>query len=280
MRAHHVHITSQHNLFDLKLGEVWSYRDLIRLFTKRNFAVTYKQTVLGPAWLFISPLLTALVYLIVFGRIANLGTDGVPQILFYLTGTGVWTFFSSCVTTNAGTFINNAHLFGKVYFPRLTMPIASVLSAALRLAIQMILILGFLVGFMIAGSVSPAFAFWPLIPVAVLWLGLLGMGVGIVISSLTTKYRDLSILVTFGVQLWMYASPVVYPLSSVPDGALRVLLVINPVTAPMELIRYALLGAGSVDAVSVACSLLWTAAALLGGIVLFNRIERNFLDTV
>ena len=280
MNDYHVHISAKHNPMDLRLGEVWRYRGLIRLFTRRNFTVTYKQTVLGPAWLFISPLLTSIVYLIIFGRIADLSTDGTPQLLFYLTGTGVWTYFSSCVTVNSGTFVNNAHLFGKVYFPRLTIPVSSVLSAALKLAIQMILVLVLLAVYMIAGNVSPNFAAWPLVLLEVLQLGLLGMGVGIVISSLTTKYRDLSILVSFGVQLWMYASPIVYPLSTVSVGWLRTLLIINPVTAPMEIIRYALLGKGSIEALPVILSWVWTAAAALGGIVLFNRTERTFLDTV
>lgn len=280
MSDHHVHISSKHDLLDLKLGEVWRYRGLIKLFTKRSFMVTYKQTVLGPAWLFISPLLTSLVYLVLFGRIANLSTGGVPQLLFYLTGTGLWTFFSGCVTTNASTFINNSNLFGKVYFPRLVIPISSVLSAAIKLAIQMILVFVLLVVYVIGGQVSPNYAAWLLVIPAVLQLGLLGMGTGIIVSSLTTKYRDLSILVSFGVQLWMYASPVVYPFGTVGEGWLRTLLIINPVSAPFELIRYALFGSGSPGALMIVSSCLWTLAALFGGIILFNRIERNFLDTV
>ena len=275
----HTQISAKHALFDLKLGEVWQYRDLILLFTRRSFVVTYKQTILGPLWLFINPLLTSVVYVVLFGNIAHLSTDGVPQLLFYLTGTALWTFFSDCVTRNARTFSDNANLFGKVYFPRLVMPISNVLGDVIRFAIQMLLVLALLVCFIARSAVHPHWGAWLAIPLVLLQLGLMGMGVGIIISSLTTKYRDLSILVSFGVSLWMYATPVVYPLSAV-EGTLRQVLLLNPVTAPMELFRYAVLGTGSVSTGFLVLSWVFTVLAALAGIVIFNKVERTFMDTV
>ena len=203
MKQYHKHITSEHNMFDLKLKEVWQYRDLMVLFTKRNFQVRYKQTVLGPAWLFINPVISSLIYCFIFGGIAKIGTDEVPQILFYMAGNAIWLYFSNTVTKNASTFTANANIFGKVYFPRLTTPLANVLTAILEFAIQMILVLIMIAFYTLSGKVHPNWLMWLLIPVILLHLGMMGMGVGIVISSLTTKYRDLFILVTFAVQLWM-----------------------------------------------------------------------------
>lgn len=275
----HTHITAAHDLMDLKLGEVWRYRDLIWLFTKRSFTVTYKQTILGPLWLFINPLLTSLVYVVLFGNIAGLSTDGVPQLLFYLTGTALWTFFADCVTKNAGTFTENANLFGKVYFPRLVLPVSQVLGGVIRFGIQMLLVLALLIYYVATGAVHPHPTAWLWIPLILAQLGVLGMSVGIIVSSLTTKYRDLNVLVSFGVSLWMYATPVVYPLSTV-SGSVRTLLLINPVTAPMELFRWAVLGSGSVSPGLIAVSLGAAAAAALVGIVIFNKVERTFMDTV
>ena len=275
----HTQISAKHALFDLKLGEVWRYRDLILLFTRRSFVVSYKQTILGPMWLFINPLLTSVVYVVLFGNIAHLSTDGVPQLLFYLTGTAMWTFFSDCVTRNARTFTDNANLFGKVYFPRLVMPISNVLSDVIRFAIQMLLVLALLVYYIASGDVHPHWGAWLAVPIVLFQLGVMGMGVGVIISSLTTKYRDLSILVSFGVSLWMYATPVVYPLSAV-EGPLRQVLLLNPATAPMELFRYAVLGKGGVTAGYLALSWVFTILVLLAGIVIFNKVERTFMDTV
>lgn len=279
-KQYHTHITSKRKWFELNLKEVWQYRDLIVLFTKRSFQLTYKQTVLGPAWIFLSPLLTSLIYTFVFGNIANIGTDGVPHILFYMTSNAVWTFFASSVNKNAQTFTSNANVFGKVYFPRLTIPISNVLSSMIQFGIQMIMVLGLLVYFVIKGSVSPNWAAWPLILLALLHLGALGLGTGIIISSLTTKYRDLAILVGFGVQLWMYATPIVYPISQVGEGTMRTILMINPVTQPVELIRYALLGQGTIVPAYMISSVLITLAVILLGIMLFNRVEKTFMDTV
>ena len=280
MANYHTHITSKHNWFSLNLKEVWQYRDLILLFTKRNFTVKYKQTVLGPAWLFLSPLLTSVIYTFVFGQIAGMSTDGVPQVLFYLCSTALWTFFSTCVTNNATTFTANAAVFGKVYFPRLTMPISNVLSAAAQLGIQMILVVAVLAFYALTGQVQPHWGAWLAIPLVLVHLGLLGLGCGIIISSLTTKYRDLSILVGFGVQLWMYATPVVYPLSQLENGPLKTLLLINPVTAPVEVFRYAVLGQGSIMPGYLALSAGITLVITVAGVMIFNKVEKTFMDTV
>lgn len=277
---YHTHLTSKHKLFDLNLKEVWQYRDLIILFTKRSFQVTYKQTVLGPAWLFINPIISSLIYCFIFGGIAGMSTGGVPQMLFYLSGNAIWTFFSSSVTKNASTFTANAGVFGKVYFPRLTTPISNVLSSVIQFGIQMIMVLIFLAYYVITGAVHPNWIAWLLIPIVLLHLGIMGLGFGIIISSLTTKYRDLSILVTFGVQLWMYITPVVYPLSQAGNGGLRLLLLINPVTTPIEVFRYAVLGQGTIEPLFLAISWGITVFVAVFGIMLFNKVERTFMDTV
>ena len=277
---YHIHISSKHKLFDLKLKEVWRYRDLIWLFTKRSFTVTYKQTILGPAWLFLNPIITSLIYAFVFGGIAGIGTNGVPQILFYLSGTAIWTYFSSCLTNNANTFTANAGVFGKVYFPRLTTPISNVLSSVIQFGIQFLMVIAFLVFFVITGDVSPYWWAFALIPAVLIHLGLMGMGFGIIISSMTTKYRDLSVLVSFGVSLWMYATPVVYPLSKLGNGWMRTILLINPVTTPVEIFRYAVVGKGTIDPLYLAVSLVFTFVVMLVGIIIFNKVERNFMDTV
>ena len=275
----HTHISAKQSFFDLKLREFWQYRDLVWLFTRRSFMVSYMQTVLGPLWLFINPLLTSITYVILFGKIAKLSTDGVPQLLFYLSGNAVWSFFSGCVTTNASTITGNASLFGKVYFPRLVMPVSSVLSKLILFLIQMLLVLALLFWYALRGTVTPVWRLWVFLPLLILQLGVLGMGVGIIISSLTTKYRDLHVLVDFGMTLWMYATPVVYPLSAA-GSELNRLLALNPVTAPVELYRHILLGVGQPDPAALAWSWVFTLSAALAGVLIFNRIERSFIDTV
>ena len=277
---YHTHITSKHRLLDLNLKEVWRYRDLILLFTQRTFTVTYKQTILGPAWLFLNPLISSVIYAFVFGGIAGIDTDGIPSILFYMCSNAIWIFFSGCVTKNANTFTNNASVFGKVYFPRLTIPVSNVLSSVIQFGIQMLMVLAFLVYYLVMGQVHPNWGAWLLIPVALLHLGLLGLGCGIVISSLTTKYRDLAILVTFGVQLWMYITPIVYPMSQLGDGLMKTILMINPVTAPAEMLRYAILGQGTIMPGYLALSWGITIAVVLFGIMIFNKVEKTFMDTV
>ena len=273
------YISAERRWFELNLKEVWQYRDLITLFTKRSFTVTYKQTILGPAWIFLNPLISSFMYAIVFGGIAGIGTDGVPQLLFYLCGNAIWAFFSSSLTKNATTFTSNAGVFGKVYFPRLTVPVSNVLSSVIQFGVQMLLALAFLAYYLFRGAVSPNWGWWLMIPVVLVHLGLLGLGCGVIISSLTTKYRDLAVLVTFGVQLWMYATPVIYPMSEV-DGLLKTVLMINPVTAPVEIFRYAVLGVGSVNWVSYAVSWVLTILVTVFGIMVFNRVEKTFMDTV
>lgn len=274
------YITAKRSWFDLNLKEVWQYRDLILLFTKRSFVVTYKQTILGPAWIFLNPLISSIMYAIVFGGIAGIGTDGVPQLLFYLCGNAIWGFFSASLTKNANTFTANAGVFGKVYFPRLTMPISNVLSSGIQFGVQMLLTMLFLIYYLIRGEVSPSWGHWLLIPVVLVHLGLLGLGCGIIISSMTTKYRDLAVLVGFGVQLWMYATPVVYPMSQLGEGLLKTVLMINPVTMPVELFRYAVLGVGTVDWFYYGVSWAVTLLVAILGVMIFNRVEKTFMDTV
>ena len=278
--TYHTHISSKHRLLDLNLKEVWQYRDLIWLFTQRTFVVTYKQTILGPAWIFLNPLISSVIYAFVFGGIAGIGTDGVPSILFYLAGNAIWSYFASCVTKNASTFTANAGVFGKVYFPRLTMPISNVLSSGIQFGVQMLLVLAFLLFYVVTGQVHPNWGAWLLVPVVLVHLGVLGLGCGIIISSLTTKYRDLAILVNFGVQLWMYITPVVYPMSQLGDGLMKTVLMINPVTAPVELFRYAVLGQGAVMPGYLLLSGAVSVAVLLIGIIIFNKVEKTFMDTV
>lgn len=277
---YHTHISSKHNMFSLKLKEVWQYRDLIWLFTKRSFQLTYKQTILGPAWIFINPFLTSLIYTFVFGGVAGMSTDGLPQILFYLCSNAIWVYFSSCVTKNATTFTGNASVFGKVYFPRLTTPISNVLSSVIQFGVQMILVLVVLVYYVAVGAVHPNWWAWLTIPFVLVVLGMMGLGIGIIISSMTTKYRDLTVLVTFGVQLWMYASPIIYPLSQLGDGLFKLFMWINPVTAPVELFRYAVLGAGTIEPLYLALSCVVAIVVLLLGVMIFNKVEKTFMDTV
>ena len=277
---YYTHVSSDHKLLDLNLKEVWQYRDLIYLFTKRNFTVSYKQTILGPAWIFITPLFSSIVHAFVFGGIAGIETDGIPTLLFYLCSNAVWAFFANCLTTNANTFTENAYVFGKVYFPRLTTPISNVLTAIIRFGIQMLLVLMFMVWFLIQGTVHPNWLSWIMLPVELLHLGILGMGFGIIISSMTTRYRDLTILVDFGVSLWMYATPVVYPLSTLADGWMKNILLINPVTSAVEMIRYAVLGQGTIHWGYYGLSWLITILVAFFGIMIFNKVERTFMDTV
>ena len=265
---------------DLRLDEVWRYRDLIILFTRRTFALTYAQTILGPIWLFLNPFLTSIMFTLVFGYIAGIQTDGVPKFLFFLCSTAVWNFYSACVSENARTFIDNASLFGKVYFPRLTIPISRVAAILIRFLIQISMVLVLLFYYCYTGRVNPHFELWILLPFLLLQLGMMGMGVGIIISSLTTKYRDLAILVTFGMQLWMYGTPVVYPLSQLPQGWMRTAALINPVTAPVELFRFILLGEGFFLPAPYAWSVVFTLLAAILGMAIFNHVEKTFLDTV
>lgn len=268
--------------FDIDLKELWQYRDLVWMFVKRNFTVLYKQTILGPAWILLNPLLTTVMFNLVFGGIAGIPTDGVPSFLFYMAGNTVWTLFSSCINNTANTFVTNASVMGKVYFPRLTVPISQVFTSLINFGIQIAMFFGFWAFFAITQPGSVRMTVWMLfLPVVLLEVLMLGLGVGIIVSSLTTKYRDLAIAVTFGVQLWMYATPVVYPMSSLATSPRMAFLVgLNPVTHLVEVSRLALLGTGTVTLWGQVYTAVCTLVLLAVGVVLFSRIEKTFMDTV
>ncbi|KAF0130603.1 MAG: lipopolysaccharide transport system permease protein [Bacteroidetes bacterium] len=267
------------SLFEVNLMELWQYRDLITMFVKRDFVAKFKQTILGPLWFIIQPLLTTLMFVVVFGNIAGIPTDGIPKVLFYMTGIVGWNYFSTCLNDTSQTFIKNASIFGKVYFPRLAMPISIVISNLVSFAIQFVFLLGFLIYFIVVGTdVMPGIEVL-LIPFLVLLIAGLGLGFGIIISSLTTKYRDLVHLVTFGVTLWMYATPVIYPMSEIPEKY-KAFVMANPMTPIVETFKTALLGVGTVNYMSLLYSLAFTVVLLAVGILIFNKVERTFMDTV
>lgn len=271
--------------FDIDLKELWQYRDLVVMFVKRSFATLYKQTILGPAWILINPLLTTVIFTVVFGNIAGLAESGVPSFLFYMAGNAIWSFFASCITGTANTFVTNAGLFGKVYFPRLTMPISQVVISFINLLIQMLMFFCFWVWFYFFGQEygTVQMNLWVLaLPAVLLLVMVMGLGVGIIVSSLTTKYRDLAIVVSFGVQLWMYATPVVYSMSEIAAGSPRLLMLmrLNPMTEPVQVFRYALLGCGEISPAWLLYSAVVALVTLAAGVVLFSRVEKTFMDTV
>ena len=270
--------------FDLPVKELFRYKDLILLFVKRDFVSLYKQTVLGPAWAVIQPFLTTIVFSLVFGSIAGLAPEGVPSFLFYLSGTVVWTYFANCLTRTSDTFIANAAILGNVYFPRLVMPVSTVLSKLIDFAIQYGFFLVFLVIYGLTGAAIRPNWLILLTPLLLLQLAMLSLGCGVIISAATTKYRALRMLVSFGVQLWMYASPVAYDMFSMsafaPGGKYYSLYMLNPVTPIVNLFRYAYLGLGQVDWQSYGISWAVTCCLLFAGIVLFSRVEKTFMDTV
>ncbi len=267
------------SLFQLHLKELWQYRDLVGLFVRRDFVAKYKQTILGPIWFLIQPLLTTLMFVVVFGNIAGIPTDGIPQILFYMAGIVGWNYFSTCLNDTSQTFIKNASIFGKVYFPRLAMPLSIVISNLISFAIQFIFLIGFLIYFMWSGAdVKPTSEVF-IIPLLVLLIAGLGLGFGIIISSLTTKYRDLVHLVSFGVTLWMYATPIIYPLSEIPEKY-KVFVLANPMTPIVESFKTVLLGVGTINYFYLLYSMAFTVILLLLGILIFNKVEKTFMDTV
>jgi lipopolysaccharide transport system permease protein len=277
-------IKPKRKLFDLQIRELIYYRDLIFLFVKRDFVTQYKQTILGPLWFVINPLISTVMYTFVFGRLANIGTDGIPYTLFYYSGAMLWTFFSGCFLDSSNVFINNVNVFGKVYFPRLVVPINYVFSNSIKILVQFIMLMVFLVYHLFIKSSVPEvrvqlswFAF--LFPLIVIWLAAIGVGAGIIISSLTTKYRDLRQLVTFAINLFMYAAPVVYPLSEIPQR-FRWLAYANPICAPIELFRLWFFGAASVDTNMILISLGITVFLVITGLILFSQNEQNFIDVV
>ena len=273
-------IKPHEKLWNIDVGEIWRYRDLIQLFVKRNIVVQYKQTILGPLWYLIQPLLTVIMNMVVFGGIAKMSTDGIPQALFYMAGNVCWFYFADCLNQTSNTFIANQNMFGKVFFPRMVVPIATVLSNLLRFGIQLGLFIVIYVYFFFNGSnIYPTWGL-VLIPVFVVMLAGLGLGFGILISSMTTKYRDLTILFTFIVQLWMYATPIVYPISMVPEGMLRTLIIANPMTSVIEAFKYVTLGQGYFSFLALGYSFTFMVLLLIIGIVIFNKVQRSFMDTV
>ena len=273
-------IKPHEKLWHIDFKEIWRYRDLIELFVRRNIVIQYKQTILGPLWYLIQPILTVIMNMVVFGNIAKMSTDGMPQALFYMAGNICWFYFSDCLNQSSSTFTANQDMFGKVYFPRLVVPIAVVISNLLRFVIQVGLFVVLYLYFFMAGvPIAPNWAIL-LTPLLVVMLAGLGLGFGILISSMTTKYRDFTILFTFIVQLWMYATPIVYPLSMVENDSLRTLIMANPMTSVIEAFKYATLGQGCFSWLALGYSFLFMSVLLLFSVAVFNKVQRNFMDTV
>lgn len=273
-------ISPQSKLLSLQLDDIWRYKDLLYLFVRRDFVATYKQTILGPTWFFIQPILTTITYTIIFGNVAGLSTDGLPKMIFYLSGVVCWSYFSDCITTISSTFITNAQIFGKVYFPRLIAPLSVVISKLIKLGIQFLLFIAALFYYVVFEStvVNPNI-YILLAPVLVLLMGAMGLGLGLIISSLTTKYRDMRFLIAFGVQLLMYGTPVIYPLSKVPEEY-RLLVTLNPITSIIETFRHGFLGSGTFNVYHLIYSFAFTVIVLILGILVFNKVEKTFMDSV
>jgi len=272
-------ISAQHNLLNIPFSEIWRYRDLLLLMVRRDFVALYKQTILGPLWFLIQPILTTIVFTIIFGNIAKISTDGLPHVLFYMSGITCWNYFAECLTKTSETFTANASIFGKVYFPRIIMPLSIVVSGLLKFAIQFLLFGSFILWFYATGTsvhITPAIFLFPLL---VLIMGMLSLGLGMIISSLTTKYRDLRFLLQFGIQLMMYATPIIYPVSSVPEKY-HWLIFSNPMTAIVEAFRYGFLGSGALNITTLIFSGVVSIFILAIGTIIFNRVEKTFMDTV
>jgi lipopolysaccharide transport system permease protein len=271
-------IEARHSLFDLKLKEVWKYKDLVYMFVKRDFISSFKQTILGPVWFFINPIFTTITYLIVFGKIANLPTDGAPPLLFYLSGVTLWNYFSSCLLGTSSTFVGNASIFGKVYFPRLVTPLSIVISNLMRFGVQFLLFLIVWIYYLSKEEIQPNL--WILAtPFLIILMALFALGTGMIFSALTTKYKDISMLLGFGVSLYMYATPVIYPTSALP-GFFKNLAVYNPLTGIFECFKYAWLGIGNFSPVMLIFSTIIILLLLMIGTLTFNKVEKTFMDTV
>jgi lipopolysaccharide transport system permease protein len=277
-------------LLELNLDDLWRYRDLIFLFVRRDFVSVYKQTILGPLWFLIQPIITTITFTLIFNKVAKLPTDGVPPYLFYMSGLILWNYFAACLNKSSNTFIGNAGLFGKVYFPRLVVPISDSISNMISFGIQFVMFCVFACIYYFSGAkIEPNF-FILLVPILLLMMACMGLGFGIIISSLTTKYRDLTFLIGFGVQLFMYATPVIYPMSLIPDKTIsllglatisyKTLLWLNPVSSIIETFRYAMLGSGSFDLIHLLYSFIFMLIVLFLGVVTFNKVEKNFMDVV
>lgn len=273
-------IEARRRLFDLRLGELWRYRDLVMLFVRRDFVSVYKQTILGPLWYLIQPILTTVTFTFIFGSIASLPTDNLPPFLFYMSGTVVWSYFSDCLNKTSNTFVGNAHLFGKVYFPRMAVPVSILFSNMISFSIQFALFLFFVVFFVARGApIAPNWGWVALSPVLVVMMAGLGLGFGIIISSMTTKYRDMRFLVGFGVSLLMYATPVIYPASAIP-AQYQWIIQANPMTPIVEAFRFAFLGTGTVSALQLVYSFIFMIVVVFLGSLIFNKVEQTFMDTV
>jgi lipopolysaccharide transport system permease protein len=272
-------IDSKIRLFDLKLNEIWQYRDLVIMFVRRDLAATYKQSILGPLWFFIQPLLTAITYTFIFGKVAGISTDGLPKIIFYLAGITIWSYFSECFTKTATVFKDNSALFGKVYFPRLIVPLSICLSALTRFGIQFLLFCVYVIYYTIGKEAIQPNAGVFITPFLLLLLAGFGLGGGILISSLTTRYRDLSYLISFGVQLLMFATPIIYSVDRI-DPAYRKIIMLNPLSPIVETFRYAYLGLGNFSILSLMYSFFMMILLLFTGIVVFNKVQKTFMDTI
>lgn len=269
------------SLLSVDFKEIWRYKDLWAMFVKRDIITQYKQTILGPLWFFVQPIMTTIMYMVVFGGIAGIPTDGIPQPLFYLSGICLWQYFADCLNKTSNTFLSNAGIFGKVYFPRLIVPLSTVTSSLVRLGIQLLLFIIVYLYYIIFTDVivTPNF-YILLLPLLILILAGLALGFGILFSSMTTKYRDLTLLLSFFVQLWMYATPIIYPLNTISNEKLRFLMTLNPITPIVETFKFGALGAGSFSWWSLGYSFVFTLLLLAIGIITFNRVQRSFMDTV
>lgn len=271
-------IESRHSLFDINLKELWHYRDLLVLFVRRDFVTVYKQTILGPLWFFIQPLLTTITFTIIFGNVAQLSTDGAPKVVFYMAGITLWGYFSTCLTTVSGVFNANAGIFGKVYFPRLIMPLTIVISNLMKFGVQFLLFICFVVYFTLQNQIHPNS--WILLtPLIIVLMALISMGIGLILSSMTTKYKDLNQLIGFGVQLFMYATPVIYPSSSVPS-AYQWVVELNPLVGLFDYMRFAYLGVGEFTILDLVYPSLFSIVILAIGVLVFNKTQKTFMDTV
>jgi len=272
-------ISPRKNLFDLQLNEIWRYRDLLTLFIKRDIVVTYKQTILGPLWFFIQPLLTTLMFFLVFNKIAGISTDGVPPLVFYMAGITMWNYFSESLRLTSDTFVKNANIFGKVYFPRVIMPLSIVFSNLVKFSIQFFLFLAVFLYFYFNSTTMHPNATILLLPFYIVIIALLALSFGLTISAMTTKYRDLTFLIQFGIQLWMYVTPVIYPLTTIPEKY-RVYIMLNPVSSIVEGFKYAFTGAGYFSVNGLLYSLIFSIVFFLISLAVFNRTEKTFMDTV
>lgn len=272
-------IQPQTSLFDLQLGEVWRYRDLLQMFVRRDFVATFKQTILGPIWFFIQPIFTTIIFTFVFSNIAGISTDGIPPALFYLAGIIGWNYFSACLLDTSTTFTKNANIFGKVYFPRLITPLSVVVSNLLKFGVQFVLFLLLLGYYYFQGAAIQPNVYALLVPFLIIIMAVMGLGSGMIISSMTTKYRDLQFLVAFGVQLAMYASPVIFPLSALPEKYKYIILA-NPVSSIIETFRFAFLGEGTFSWAYLGYSTAFSALVFIIGLIIFNKVQRSFMDTV